>query len=101
MRMLMNISCPHEPFNSLVRDGSAGEIIGKILAAQKPEAAYFTELDGRRTAVLIVNIEHASQIPSFAEPWLLNFQADCRIHPVMTPEDLQRGGLAELGKKWG
>ena len=101
MRMLMRVSCPHEPFNTLVRKGTAGEIIGKILAAIKPEAVYFTELDGHRTAVLIVNLENASQIPSLAEPWFLNFQAGLPIHPVMSPDDLQRAGLAEFGKKWG
>ena len=101
MRMLMIVECPHEPFNTLVRKGTAGEIMGKILAALKPEASYFTELHGRRTAVLIVDLKDPSQIPTLAEPWFLNFHADCRIHPVMTPDDLQRAGLPELGKKWG
>jgi hypothetical protein len=101
MKMLMIVECPHEPFNTLVREGTAGEVIGKILAAIKPETAYFTELHGRRTAVLIVNLEKASQIPMLAEPWFLNFHADCHFHPVMTPEDLQWAGLPDLGKKWG
>jgi hypothetical protein len=101
MRMLLIAECPHEPFNTLVRKGTAGEVMGKILAAVKPEAAYFTELSGRRTAVLVVNLENASQIPALAEPFFLNFHADCHFHPVMSSEDLQRSGLAELGKKWG
>jgi hypothetical protein len=99
--MLVTVRCPVEPFNTLVRKGTAGKIIGKILAAAKPEAVYFTEIDGYRAAVLIVNVENASQIPALAEPWFLNFQADVRLHPVMSSEDLQRAGLAELGKKWG
>jgi len=32
MRMLMIVEYPHEPFNTLVRKGTAGELIGKILA---------------------------------------------------------------------
>jgi molecular chaperone DnaJ len=38
------------PFTEAVgqRKGTAGELIGKILAGLKPEAAYFTELHGRR-----------------------------------------------------
>jgi hypothetical protein len=75
--------------------------MGKILAAIKPESTYFTEIDGRRTAILIVKLENASQIPSIAEPFFLNFNAECSLHPVMSPEDLQKAGLAELGKKWG
>src|ERR1051326_13591 len=101
MRVLMNVRFPHEPFNALVRKGAIGDLMKKILAEIKPEAAYFTELDGRRTAILIVNLENASRIPALAEPWFLNFQADCEFRIVMSAEDLERAGLAELGKKWG
>jgi hypothetical protein len=99
--MLLNVAFPHEPFNTAVRKGTAGETLDKILKAIKPEAVYFTEQDGHRGAVLIVNLENPSQIPALAEPWFLHFNADCKFRVVMTPEDLQRAGLAELGKKWG
>jgi hypothetical protein len=101
MRMLLNVSFPHEPFNVAVRKGTAGETIDKILKAIKPEAVYFTEQDGRRGAILIVNVESPAQVPALAEPWFLHFQADCKFRIVMTPDDLQRAGLPELGKKWG
>jgi len=100
MRMILNVSLPHEPFNTMVRNGSAGATIGKILETIKPEAVYFTEYDGRRTALLIVNVNQASDFPSLAEPWFLKFQGDCRWQVAMTPEDLQKSGLGELGKKW-
>ena len=48
MRMLMEVKLPLEPFNTAVRNGTAGWIAGKILEAVKPEAAYFTERDGCR-----------------------------------------------------
>ena len=48
MKMLLTVEIPHEPFNSLVRSGKAGKIIGRILEAIKPEAAYFMEQDGTR-----------------------------------------------------
>ena len=51
MRMLLTVVCPNEPFNTLVRKGTAGETIGKILDATKPEAVYFTEQCGQRTAI--------------------------------------------------
>jgi hypothetical protein len=101
MRMLLNVVIPHEPFNTAVRKGTVGDTIAKILEATKPEAVYFTEQDGHRGAVLIVNVEKPSQVPALAEPWFLHFQADCKFRIAMTPEDLQRAGLAELGKKWG
>jgi hypothetical protein len=37
----------------------------------------------------------------YAEPFFLQFNADVVFHPAMTPEDLKRGGLEALGKKWG
>jgi len=100
MRMLLNVQIPHEPFNTLVREGKAGAIIGRILEEIKPEAVYFTEQDGRRGAILIVDVPEPSRVPSLGEPFFLNFNADCRFRIVMSPEDLRRAGLEELGKKW-
>jgi len=31
---------------------------------------------------------------------MLLFQADIKMRPFMTPDDLKRAGLDELGKKW-
>ena len=100
MRMLMKIGMPHEPFNTLVRKGRADAILQKILKDIKPEAAYFTEINGQRTVILIVNMKEASRIPSLAEPFFLQFNGDCKFHPVMLQEDLNKAGLAKLGKKW-
>ena len=41
------------------------------------------------------------QIPFFSEPFFLNFDADCEFRIAMSPEDLVKAGLEELGKKWG
>lgn len=101
MRILLNIRFPHQQFNAAVKDGTIGSKVSRILEAMKPEAAYFTEQNGHRTALLIVDLSDPSKIPTLAEPWFLTFQADVGFHPVMTPEDLKRAGLEELGKKWG
>jgi hypothetical protein len=100
MRMLLHVKLPHEPFNSLVKDGAVSAKMQRILQEQKPEAAYFTEYEGRRGGIFIINVDNPSQIPSFAEPWFITFNADCEFHAVMTPEDLAKAGLDELGKKW-
>ena len=100
MRMLIHAKIPHEKFNSAVRDGSAGKTLQAILEETKPEAVYFTEYNGQRGAVMIVNMEDASRIPFYAEPWFLSFGADVEFHVAMTPEDLGRAGLEALGKKW-
>ena len=98
MRMIMNISIPTEPFNTLARTGSAGKTIQKILEAIKPEAAYFTEQNGHRGALLIVDMKDASAIPALAEPWFLSFNADCNFRIAMTPQDLAHSGLDQIAK---
>ncbi|MGF6781170.1 panthothenate synthetase [Paraburkholderia sp. GAS334] len=100
MKMLLTVEIPHEPFNSLVRGGKAGEIIGRILETIKPEAVYFTEQDGMRCGIFLINVEDSYDVPAFAEPFFLNFRANCKFRIVMSPEDLQKAGLDELGKKW-
>lgn len=101
MKMLLMVEFPHEPFNSYVRDGKVGEIIRRILENIKPEAAYFTEQDGMRSGIFLINVQDSSEIPAFAEPFFLNFEASCKFRLAMSPEDLQKAGLEALGKKWG
>ncbi len=100
MRCVMQVSLPVEKFNRAVADGTAGEKIQRILKETQAEAVYFTATDGKRGAYLIVNIESPSQLPHYAEPWFLNFDAKVTFHPCMSPEDLAEAGLDELGKKW-
>ena len=100
MRMLFHVKIPHEPFNTAVKDGTAGTKMRRILDELKPEAVYFTEYQGRRGAIMIVNVDDPSKVPAISEPWFLTFNADCEFHIVMTPEDLAKAGLDELGKKW-
>jgi len=100
MKILLTAKIPHHKFNAAVKDGSVGAKLNKILEAIKPEAVYFTDQDGCRSAVLIVDLPDASKIPALAEPWFLTFEADLQVRVVMTPEDLKKAGLDEIGKKW-
>jgi hypothetical protein len=100
MRFLVKVRMPVEKFNASVLDGSVNQKMKTALDAMKPEAAYFFEEDGRRTGMIVVNFDKASQIPSLAEPWFLYFDAEVRIRPCMTPEDLAAGGLDQIGKMY-
>lgn len=100
MKMLLTVDFPLEPFNSLVKSGKVGEIIGRIIETIKPETAYFTEQDGKRGGIFVIDLQKPSDVPSFAEPFFLNFQASCKFRIIMSPEDLQNAGLEEIGKKW-
>ena len=100
MRVLLHVKLPLEPFNTAVKDGTAGTKMRRILDELKPEAAYFTEFQGHRGGIMIINLDDPSRIPTFAETWFLTFNAECEFRIVMTPEDLAKAGLDELGKKW-
>jgi len=100
MKMLVNVTCPIEPFNSMVRNGTAGEIIGRVIDDIKPESIYFTEQEGNRGAVMVVEVANASDIPSIAEPWFLNFEAICEFRIAMSPDDLMKSNLTKLAEKW-
>lgn len=100
MRMLMHVTMPPEAFNAAVRDGSIGKKMQQILADMKPEAAYFTEQGGCRAGIFVVNVEDPSKVPVLAEPWFLQFNANVQFHVAMSPEELGRAGLENLGKKW-
>lgn len=100
MRFLMHVSLPVEKFNQAVRNGTVGQTLGRILDDAKPEAVYFCAEEGRRGGYLVINISDASEMPRYAEPWFLNFDANIEFIPTMLPQDLQRAGLDQLAKKW-
>jgi hypothetical protein len=65
MRMLLQAKIPHERLNTAVRDGSVGDKLKRILEATKPEAVYFTEQNGQRGAIMIVNVDD----DAFGKKW--------------------------------
>ena len=100
MRMLLEVEFPVEPFNSMVRDGTVGEKLQEILGEIKPEAAYFTERDGHRGGILVVDLADPAKVPQLAEPFFLVFNARAKFRICMTPEDLGRAGLEAIGSKY-
>ena len=93
MRFLLRVSFPVEAGNaSAKKDGFRA--MQTILQNQRPEGAYFLTQDGKRTALLILNLDDASQMAEFAEPWFLALNAEVYWSPVMVPSDLQKAAAA-------
>jgi len=103
MRFLLKVNIPVESGNAAAKAGKLGATIQSILADLKPEAVYFTDEKGQRTAFIFLEMQDAAQIPAIAEPWFLAFNASVEIHPVMVPDDLAKAGSAIDGavKKYG
>jgi hypothetical protein len=96
----MLVDFPVEPFNTLVRNGTVGAKIQKVLEDVKPEAVYFSERDGMRGAVLVVDVPEPSRVPALAEPFFLRFGATVKFRIAMTGEDIAKSGLEAIGSKY-
>jgi hypothetical protein len=91
VRMLLKMQMDVEAGNRAIKDGSFGEMLERVMGEIKPEAAYFTAIDGKRTALIFFDLEEPSQIPSIAEPFFMTVNAAIELTPAMTPEDVQKG----------
>ena len=101
MRMLLQVKIPHQEFNAAVRDGSVEGKMKKILEDTKPEAVYFTEYDGRRGAIMIINIENPSEVPKFAGTMVSVIQRRCPISHCHDPGRIGAGRSEKLWQKVG
>lgn len=93
MKFIIEVSFPLEPFNSYVRKGTAGAKLGEIFGTIKPEVCYLTDSGIGRGAIMIVELENASQAPHITEPLMVNFDASVHYRVAMSPDDLQAAGL--------
>lgn len=100
MRMLLRVIMPLEPFNSMVKQGTVGKALGKIMEDLKPEAAYFTLETGQRSALMVINVTKPADYVKYAEPFFLQFNAQIKYDIVMSPEELKASGIEEMGKKY-
>jgi hypothetical protein len=97
MRMLLKVQMEVEAGNRAIKDGSLAETLDRVMSQIQPEAAYFTALDGKRTALIFFDMESPSQIPSVAEPFFMALDAAIEIVPAMTGDDV-RAGIEEASK---
>jgi hypothetical protein len=86
--------------NEMVKNGTLGETIQTILEDIKPEAAYFSDIEGARGGYFVVNVDDASEIPAVVEPFMLKARATVQMHPVLTPEDLGRSSIDQVAQKY-
>lgn len=100
MRMIMRVEFPLEPFNALVRHGAIEATMQKLVEATAPEAVYFTEVNGHRGGIMIVDLASSADVPRLAEPWFLALNAEVHFQIAMTPEDLGRSHLSTIGAQW-
>jgi hypothetical protein len=97
MRTMMKLTIPVEAGNKAIADGSMARSLQETAERLKPEAAYFTVENGKRTAFYFFDMADASQMPVIGEP-LFAMGADIQVTPAMNAQDLQKG-LAALAQQ--
>ena len=102
MRFMLKAILDTEKANAAAKAGTLGKTIQSIVSELKPEAAYFTDDHGKRTAYVFFDMRETSQVPAIAEPWFLAFNAHVEFHPVMVPEDLAKAApsIDQASKKY-
>jgi hypothetical protein len=91
MRMMLKFSLPVEKGNQAFSDGSLNKTLEALMGKLKPEAAYFSPLDGKRGGMIFFDLADPSQIVEAVEPLFLNLNAAVEILPVMNGDDLRKG----------
>ncbi len=102
MRFMLKAVMDTEKANAIAKAGALGKTIQGIVKELKPEAAYFTDDHGKRTAYIFFDMRDASQIPAIAEPWFLALNAHIEFHAVMNADDLAKAapGIEQAAKKY-
>jgi hypothetical protein len=98
MRVMLKFTLPVEKGNQAFNDGSLGKTMESVMNKLKPEAAYFTVLDGKRGGMLFIDLVEPSQVVEAVEPFFLNLNAAVDIVPIMNGDDLRKG-LAKASQK--
>jgi hypothetical protein len=91
MRCIIQVELPIEAGNAGIMSGKVPEVIGATVAKWKPEASYFFPTNGKRSMLMVVNLDDASQIPALVEPFFLSLNAQVQITPCMNLDDLKKG----------
>ena len=95
MRVMLKATLDTEKSNEALRSGKLPDMMRETIERLHPEAAYFGPLGGRRTCLLVLDVEDSSQIPPIGEQFFSQFDAEVEMTPVMNADDLRKG-LSEL-----
>ena len=97
MRMMARLTVPVEKGNAAIKDGSLQKTIESTMAALKPEATYFTAVDGQRTCFMFFNMNDASDMVGVLEPLWMGLSPDITLTPAMSLDDLMAGFAKTFG----
>lgn len=98
MRLMMTIKIPVEHGNKAYADGSMQAAFDALIEKIKPEAMYFTMMDGLRCAIFIYELKGADEYRLFEihEPLFAAMGALVDERPVLSWQDMKKS-MAAIG----
>lgn len=91
MRLMMQVLIPVEKGNKAVADGTMSTAMKQFAYLVQPEAAYFFVSEGKRAAIYIFEESDQAKLVQYNEPLFAALNADIRITPVLTVDELKDG----------
>ncbi|MFI0737213.1 DUF3303 family protein [Streptomyces sp. NPDC021100] len=91
MRTLLRARLDTPAANEAIRNGTMADTMRGVLDRLRPEAAYFTCMDGGRTCFLVFEMREPAEMPALVEQFFLGMEAEVELHPVMNADDLWEG----------
>jgi len=91
VRTMLRLRFPVEKGNKTVKEGSLPKTFNKFAERFEPEAAYFYSDEGRRAATFVFDLPESDDIPTIAEMFFQEVDAEVWLTPVMNLEDLKAG----------
>ena len=89
--MMMKVSIPVGAGNRGVKEGGLPKTVMGFVEQFKPETAFFTATGGKRTAYFVFDLKDPTMIPTAAEPFFMNLDAEIEFSPAMNLEDMKAG----------
>jgi hypothetical protein len=95
MRTMLRVHIDATKGSEATKSGAMQKAIAGFSEKFKPEATYFTEVNGERSGFFVFDMKGSHQMPEIAEAFF-DIGSQVHITPCMTPDDLQKG-LAAAG----
>jgi hypothetical protein len=90
MRVLVRAIIPTVAGNKMVKDPNFLKNLEDYIQKFNCEATYFTDVNGNRTMVFVLDLPSPDMIPDIVEPLFQGFDANVEIHPAMNLDDLKK-----------
>ena len=98
VRMMLKVQIPAQGGNTAIEAGDQAQIFETLMERIKPEAAYFTQEDGLRTAYFVYVVHDTAEFAAVHEPLIQGFGALVYDLPALTWDEL-KAGFGDIGEK--